>query len=169
MPTTKPTDLSKPEHDKIITFLRQHPVGVLASVSPDGDPNASAVYFSVDDDLRLTFTTKEDTQKHHNIAHHNHVMLVVYDAVTQSTVQVGGGAEEVTDAQAAQKIYHGTLQAAKQTGPDAVPPVAKIAAGAYVAYEIKPTNIWMTEYGWGDNFAHALQHANDPASTGDPA
>lgn len=169
MPITTPSDLSEDQRHKIFRFLRQHPVGVLATVSPDGHPNASAVYIAVDDQLNLTFTTKQGTKKHENIVQNNDVMFVVYDAATQATVQVSGNAIEETDAQAAQDIYHGTLHAAQQTGPDVVPPVAKLAAGPYVAYAVKPSNIWMTEYGWGDNFGKAIDHANDPASTGDPA
>ena len=169
MPTTAPSDLSEQEQGKIIDFLRRHPVGVLATIGLDGRPNASTIYFSVDDDMNLRFTTKQQTNKHANIAKNNEVMFVVYDAVNQSTVQVSGIATEETDAQAAQAVYHGTLQAAEQTGLDVVPPIAKIAAGSYVAYTIKPTNIWLTEYGWGDNFAKAIKHANDPANTDDPA
>lgn len=169
MHTTRPDQLSQPDREKISGFLKQHPVGVLATVDSGNNPHASAVYFSIDDNLNVSFTTKRDTEKHANISYNDAVMLAVYDAGSQSTVQIQGKATEVADETAAQRIYLGTLQAAEQTGQDAVPPVAKIAAGPYVAYTIAPDNIWMTEYGWGNNFAHALDKATDPPSYSDPA
>jgi general stress protein 26 len=169
MPNTKPDQLSEAERAKITDFLKQHPIGVLASVDPAGDPHATTIYFSVDDNLNVMFTTKRHTRKHENISRNHKVMLVVYEAVNQTAVQLSGKAVEVTDPDKVQEIFYGTLHAAKRTGTDTVPPVAKIAAGPYVAYVIEPDNIWMSEYGWGDSFANALKHVHDPITTEDPA
>jgi hypothetical protein len=169
MKTTTPADLSQTEKDKIAKFLTAHPVGVLATVDEQGNPHASALYFSVDEALRVRFTTKRDTVKYANICRNNTIMLVAYEPASQTVVQISGKAVEATDPDDQRSIYHGTLQAAKQTGEDIVPPIAKIAAGPYVAFTIDIENIWMTEYGWGNNFAKALKHANDPHATGDPA
>ncbi len=169
MPNTAPNDLSPEERQKIIGFLSSHPVGVLASVDADGNPHASTIYFAVDDELNITFTTKQNTQKHKNIMINNSVMIVSFDAASQASVQASGAAKKVTNPEEVQKIYHGTLKAARRTGEDVVPPIAKITAGAYVAFIIKPDNIWLTEYGWGNNFANSISHATDPESTEDPA
>ncbi len=169
MHSTTPSQLSPQDHTKITDFLMGHPIGVLATVNQNGDPQASTIYYAVDSELNVTFTTKTNTLKNQNIMRHNMVMMAVYDSETQSSVQVQGVAEQVQDPEEAQKIYHGTLHAAKQTGPDNVPPIAKIPAGPYVAYRVKPTNIWMKEYGWGDSFATALDHANDLQPTDDPS
>lgn len=168
MHKTSPTDLSPQERSKITDFLDSHPIGVLATVDEVGNPHASTIYFGIDTDLNVTFTTKRDTIKHQNIVHHNTVMLAIYDSESQSAVQLNGKAEEVEDPETAQKIYHVTLRAAKQTGEDTVPPIAKIPAGPYVAYTITPDNIWMSEYGWGNNFMNALSKAQDPVNTDDP-
>lgn len=119
--------------------------------------------------LNITFTTKRDTEKHKNIENHSAVMLATYDASNQATVQASGRAVEVHDNDEVQAIFQSTVHAAQTTGVDVVPPIAKISAGPYVAYKISPDNIWMTVYGWGDNFAHALKHAADDESTADPA
>lgn len=162
MKATKLNDISQSDRSKIGDFLDSHPVGVLATVDENGDPNASTIYFGADNDLSITFTTKRDTRKHQNIERHNKVMIVVYDAETQSAVQLSGKAVEEKDAEAAQSIYHGTLQAAKQTGDDTVPPIAKISAGPYVAYKIELDMISMSEYGWGDGLANAVEQAGLP-------
>lgn len=169
MQNTTPSQLSQIERRKIMDFLDSHPVAVLATIDNTGNPSASPIYFAVSSDLVITFTTKIDTNKHKNITRHSQVMLAVYDAESQTAVQISGPAVEEKDPETAQKIYHGTLQATKQTGEDNVPPIAKIAAGPYIAYSINPDNIWMSEYGHGDSYANALNHATDPADISDPA
>jgi general stress protein 26 len=154
---------------KIIRFLQDHPVGVLATVDTDGNPHASPLYVNTNDNLRVTFTTKRGTVKYQNITRNDHVMVVVYEAASQTAVQISGRALEVADDQDQQSIYHGTLRAARQTGQDEVPPIAKITAGAYVAFEITIENIWLSDFGWGSSFANAITHANDPRPSGDPA
>jgi general stress protein 26 len=169
MQITKPADLTQAEREKIIHFLKKNPVGVLATTDLAGDPHASTIYFTVDENLRITFTTKHDTYKYKNIAAHNTVMLVVFEAESQTAVQVSGKAIEIKDSKEQQAIYHGTLEAAAQTGEDVVPPVAKIAAGAYVGFAIDIKNIWLSDYGWGNNFANAMKHAKDTDNHNDPA
>lgn len=162
-------DISPAERSKIFDFLDSHPVGVLATVDENNNPDASTIFFSSSKELRITFTTKRDTKKHQNISQGSKVILVVYDAESQSAVQVRGVAQEETDPAVAQAIYHGTLRAAKQTGEDNVPPIAKISAGPYVGYSITVDTISMSEYGWGDSFTNAIEQANDPSVEGDPS
>jgi len=164
-----PNKLSPSERKQIFEFLKAHPVGVLATTNPDGTPQASAIYFGVDEELHVTFTTKRETHKYENILKNDAVMLVVYDAAKQTSVQIGGQAVEVTDSETQHAIYYDTLKAAKQSGKDVVPPIAKINAGPYVGFTLKVHNIWLSDYGWGDTFARALKHIQDPRTGGDPA
>lgn len=168
MKSTPPNELNHEEKTKIHDFLDSHPVGVLATVDKSGNPHASTIFFTVDDDLNLMFTTKRDTHKHENIDGNSAVMLAVYDAESQTAVQVSGTAVEETDNDTIQKIYHGTLRATKRTSEDIVPPIAKIAAGPYVAYKVQPSDIWMSDYGWGDSFANAMAKSDFPADTNSP-
>jgi general stress protein 26 len=165
---TTVSQLTPEQRKKIIEFLKAHPVGVLSTVDGDGNPNASAIYINVDDELSISFTTKRKTRKYENIARHNKIALVVYEAANQTSLEVSGSAEEVQDEETQRKIYRATLHAAERTGEDVVPPVAKIAAGEYVGFTIKADNIWLSEYGWGNNFANALKAASEEASTEDP-
>jgi uncharacterized pyridoxamine 5'-phosphate oxidase family protein len=169
MQTTTIAELEPGQREKIVSFLSAHPVGVLAMVDTQGKPHASTIYFTVDEDLHLTFTTKHDTYKYRNLQKHNAVMLVVFEAESQIAVQLSGKAVEVQGFEEQQAIYHGTLHAAAQTGEDVVPPIAKIPAGAYAGFAITIENIWLSEYGWGNNFAEAIKHAQDADSPADPA
>jgi len=162
-------ELTKSQREKIINFLRKHPVGALATISADGDPYASAIYIAVDDELTISFTTKNETAKYKNIVHHNKVSLVVFDPASQTSVQVDGQAVKIDDPYDQQATFHSTIEAAKQTGGDTVPPIAKISAGQYVGFSIKIKTISLSEYGWGNNTARALEHAADKPPTGDPA
>lgn len=162
-------ELDATQQKKIFEFLTDHPVGVLATTNSDGGPHASTIYITANKDLHITFTTKRETQKYQNLAQDNRVMLAIYDAQKQTAIQIGGHAIEVDDPVLQQQIYHGTLRAAKQTGNDVVPPIAKIAAGPYVGFTIEIDTIVLSDYGWGDTFARALKHANDPNTGGDPA
>ena len=38
---------------RIYDFLKSQPTGVLALVDPDGNPHATVVYFSIDDDFNV--------------------------------------------------------------------------------------------------------------------
>lgn len=166
-----PSELTPEQSGKILEFLQNHPVGVLATVDAQGDPSATTIYFSVEQDLSVTFTTKEHTQKHENIERHNKVMLAVYEAESQTAVQISGTAKEITDKEEVHNTFLGTVHAAKQTGPDNVPPISKIPGGKYVAYRISPDAVHLSEYGWGDNLAKAIEIAKNKneENTEDPA
>ena len=60
--------------ERIHDFMKKYPIGVLSTVTPSGSPHAVVIYFSVDDELTLRFTTKKGTRKHKNIQHDSHVM-----------------------------------------------------------------------------------------------
>jgi general stress protein 26 len=166
---TRPADLNQAEFHKIHDFLVAHPIGVVATVDETNNPHASTVYYSVDEQLQLYFTTKRDTVKHRNLQHNPRLMLAVYEGSNQSAVQLSGTASVIDDPETVQAIFQSTIQAAEHTGKDVVPPIAKIFAGPYVAYQVTVDNVWMQEYGWGDNFGKVLRQAGRDHNDGDPA
>lgn len=144
--TTDQRDVTSESNLEMYDFLKAHPTGVLATVSPDGNPHATVIYYSLDDDLNLYFTTKRDTRKHDNIQHHDHVMLTVYEAFSQSAAEITGIAEEVKDTTLANKVFNSTLQASMRTAESSVPPISKVYAGHYVTYMIRPVEIRMATF-----------------------
>lgn len=157
------------ERKKIYNFLKAHPVAVIATVDENNEPHASTLYIGVDDKLTITFTTKVDTQKYKHIQRNNAVMLVSYDAHDQAMVQIKGKAIKTSDGEKQQEIYQSTLHAAEQTGPDNVPPIAKISAGAWAGFTVEIESIWLTEYGHGNSYKNALHNAQDKQTHEDPA
>ncbi len=135
------------EHNRrIFEFLTSHPIGVLATVTQEHTPHATTVYFAVDEAFTITFTTKRDTKKHAVLAANPNISLVVFEAFSQTTVQIDGVAEEMEDQPAAIEAFGNTLKAAMQTSDAGVPPISKLFAGNYIAYRIKPNNIRMAVF-----------------------
>ncbi|MCW2763413.1 MAG: hypothetical protein JWR85_3614 [Marmoricola sp.] len=52
---------SEHPHQKVHAFLRQHHMGVLSTVSSDGEPWGAAIYFIVDEDFTFYFVTRAET------------------------------------------------------------------------------------------------------------
>ncbi len=145
-PLNKETASSSESNQRIYDFLKMHPVGVLATVDPNGNPNATVIYYSVDEYFKAIFITKRDTKKNDNLQHNNHLQLVAYDASSQTTAQITGIAIDITDTSEADEAFNATLKAAVRTSEAGVPPISKLYAGQYVAYHIEPKQIRMAVF-----------------------
>jgi general stress protein 26 len=136
-------------------FLKKHKVGVLATVSPDGDPYAAAIYYSVDNNLNISFLTKTGTKKADNLKHHNHAMLVVYEAESQTTVQIAGSVSEITAADETNEVFRQIVHASLDTSGNDLAPIFKLDEGDYVTYQLTPTEVRMA------SFSHAKSGGYD--------
>lgn len=141
----KPRPLSE-RQERIYGFLKENAVGVLASVAPGGDPHASVIYFAVNQDFTISFLTKTATRKHTNLLRDNRVMLVVFDPKNQTTVQVSGNAEELHGGQEINDVAAAIFITSLKTSDGGIPPIAKLLAGEYAAYTIRPYEFRMASY-----------------------
>jgi len=132
----------KEAHD----FLKKHNVGILATVSPNGDQHAAALYYTVDAALNISFVTKTGTKKADNLEHNNHAMLVVYEAETQTTVQVTGSVSKVTDIVEANEVFTQIVLASVKTSKTDMSPATKLHEGDYVTYRLTPTQVRMASF-----------------------
>lgn len=136
-------------HDKpkdIHDFLKNHKVGVLSTVDPNGDPHGAAIYFTVNENLEARFVTKTRTKKADNLRHNNHAMLVVYEAQSQSTAQILGEVEEITDETEMNDVFAEIVDASLKTSNTAVPPISKLVRGEYVIYRLVPKQVRMAVF-----------------------
>lgn len=131
---------------QIHNFLKDHRVGVLATVTPDGEPHAATIYYTVANDLDIRFLTRDKTQKAINLLHNNHAALVVYDAATQTTVQLSGTVTKITDNAEINAVYRQVVYASLDTSNNDIPPVAKLDAGDYITYRLTPTKLYMAVF-----------------------
>lgn len=91
---------------ELVAFLRRHKLGVVATTSAAGAPEAAVVGIAATDALELVFDTVGATRKARNLRRHPRVAVVVgWDE--EQTVQVDGIADEPSGAEleALQRCY----------------------------------------------------------------
>lgn len=138
-------------------FLREHKVGVLATVDADGDPHAATLYYTTDKPFTLWFVTKTGTKKHDNVSHNDRAMFVVYDAVSQTSVQITGLVAKVKDASRSRQVFADILAISAETSNSKVPPISKLLAGDYITYELEPKQIRMASFADTKAKAHSYK------------
>lgn len=143
---------------RIYDFLLDNPIGVLSSVTPDGNPHESVIYQRINPDMTISFLTRTATRKYDNIKHHNHVCLTVFEPASQTTAQVIGIAEEITDNYQINAIAGSVLGISLRVSKGSMPPIAKLEVGDYTAFRILPVQIRIATFamseggGYGDLF-----------------
>jgi uncharacterized pyridoxamine 5'-phosphate oxidase family protein len=77
----------------LLIFLRQHRIGVLATISESGAPESAVVGIAVTDGLELVFDTLNNTRKCRNLRRNPNISFVIgWD--DEITVQYEGIADE---------------------------------------------------------------------------
>lgn len=74
-----------------ITFINTHPLGVVATVSPDGDPSAALIGMTALSSGQILFCAKGDGRTLRNIRDHARVALV-FSRDDIETIQIEGNA-----------------------------------------------------------------------------
>ncbi|MFI5270435.1 MAG: pyridoxamine 5'-phosphate oxidase family protein [Candidatus Saccharimonadales bacterium] len=147
MPQQKIDKTMSERQRRIFDFIKSNQTGVLASVDPNGDPHATVIYHTIDKhDFSISFLTKDHTKKYDNIIRNNHVVLVIYDASTQTVAQVIGKAKEIKNHDEINKIAASINAASLAETKYDVVPIAKLKAGNYTAFRIQPVQIRMAIY-----------------------
>jgi hypothetical protein len=131
---------------RIFSFLHDHPVGVLSTVTPDNNPHGVVVYFAVDPDFSVHILTKTNTHKYDNMIHNDHVMLTVFEPQSQTTVQVIGVATEQRNTTAINTTIQGVAAANTRMSTSLLPPIVKLQAGMFTSFRIEPMQIRMATY-----------------------
>lgn len=132
---------------RIFDFIDSNRAGVLASVDSEDMPHATVIYHVINEtDFSISFLTKKETRKYSNLIHNKHVMLVIFDATSQTVVQVVGQAHEITDSDTINAIAAAVCDASLQDSPNGIIPIAKLKAGELMAFRIKPEQIRLACY-----------------------
>lgn len=135
---------SSPESvDLVRDFLQNHHSGVLATADAAANPHAATVYFSVDDNFCLIFATKTETKKYKNMKENKKVAFVCSDEAMQTTIQVDGHIESVTDPDQHQAALNAMYRLSGEISKVELPPIEKLFAGDYVTLRIIPQVIKM--------------------------
>jgi hypothetical protein len=125
---------------ELLDFLRAQRHGALASVTPDGTPQAAVVGVAVSDDFEIVFDTLASTRKALNLRARPGVALVLggFEDDAQRTVQLEGVADEPTGAELerCQAIYYARFP----DGP------ARLAWPGLIYVRVRPTWLRYTDY-----------------------
>jgi general stress protein 26 len=136
--------MEKATHDKIIAILAGGGEMTIATMRPDGFPQATTVSY-VHDDLTLYFGTAAESQKARNIALNDKVSLTVnlpYDREEEILgLSMGARAQRVTDRDEIAKIGRLMLRKFPQ-GADFGPDEADTIA----LFSIKPVVVSVLDY-----------------------
>ncbi len=135
---------------RIYNFLRGQYVGVLSTVTPDGDPHGAVVYYMVGDDFTIWLLTKKRTRKYDNLVHHDHAMLTVFEPRMQTTVQVLGTAAEYAALTAVNAVSNEIFIRMMLDNENQLPPIVKLQAGSFTTFAIRPVQIRMAVYSQPD-------------------
>jgi general stress protein 26 len=135
---------------KVKDFIAEHPAGVLSTVGSDSAPYSTTIYFVADTELNIYFLSKSGTKKIENIKDNKQVMLVAFEAKTQTNLQISGSAQELKDGPDSQNIFQQILEITRKTSGAEVPPVSKLFAGPYAVYKIEPKQINYSVYNQKD-------------------
>jgi nitroimidazol reductase NimA-like FMN-containing flavoprotein (pyridoxamine 5'-phosphate oxidase superfamily) len=126
---------------KVHEFLRHHPLGALATVSADGRPWSSPIYFVVDDNLHFYFVTRRETLKYKNLKQNQSAALSITDQDMQITVQVLGKISEVPPSEAIHIVLD-KLERVRPAGDyNWAPPIMKVHKGDYNVLKLIPTTL----------------------------
>jgi nitroimidazol reductase NimA-like FMN-containing flavoprotein (pyridoxamine 5'-phosphate oxidase superfamily) len=148
---------TKPEHphQKVHAFLRQHHLGILSTVSTEGRPWGSAIYFIADDDFTFYFVTRAKTFKFQNLEANPHVALTVADEQNQTTVQLSGTVAPLPYEDYADVIFRKMAKLRPAGDHDWMPPVDKLRAGNYMPLVLTPTKLQYANYKQDKDDPHA--------------
>jgi len=92
--------------EEVYAFMNGEKLGVLATVTPEGQPEAALMGLAVTPRLEIVFDTVKSSRKYRNLKNNRRVAWVI-GCTTEGTVQYEGEAEELQGEELAsyKKIY----------------------------------------------------------------
>jgi general stress protein 26 len=128
--------------ERLLEFLKNNNVGVLATASNTGIPHAATIYITFDQDLNIYFVTRKGTRKSQNLQGNAQAALAIYNAASQTTLQAEGTVIEVTESSKIQWVFNDIWRIAAQTSSSNQPPPSQlVGSGEYVAYKLAAPSI----------------------------
>lgn len=132
--------------DEMMKFLKTHAIGHFTTLTADGKPYASTVYYYINSMMDIFIITLEETDKYKNIRKNSDVALVITDDESLQTVQIQGNATEVVDPAIRMAIVEqlAIIQArSKSSWP---PPITKLNKGKLHLIKVTPSWIRFSDF-----------------------
>lgn len=135
-----------PKHTKVHDFLRHHPMGVLSTVTADGEPWGAAIYYVADENFNFYFVTRVGTSKYHNLDKTPLAALTVADAASQTTVQAMGTVSKVPVKDYADIVFDKLAKLRPKDDLHWSPPLSKLHEGNYMPLRLTPSKLNYADY-----------------------
>jgi nitroimidazol reductase NimA-like FMN-containing flavoprotein (pyridoxamine 5'-phosphate oxidase superfamily) len=126
--------------DSAVLFLKEHEYAVLSTADRTGNIRGAVVNYIFKDNY-LYILTKDQTTKAHNMIANQQVAMTIYDSDQLKTAQLEGTANIEADLEKKILIFNEINKPHNYGGNFSLPPVSKLAAGAFIVFKITPTNI----------------------------
>lgn len=138
---------SSSESEAIIRdYLDTHRTGVLATSDAIGNVHSAAIYFDISINMHLLIATKKETQKYRNIIENPVFAMTICDEYEQTALDISGHIRELYNPGARLRtINNMTRQSLEKSGRE-IPPIEKLSAGDYAAFELCPLVIRLGVY-----------------------
>lgn len=128
-----------------LSFLKHHKVGVLATVSGQGEAHASMVNYVADDQFNVYIITLINSRKFKAIEAHPQVAFTIASHNVPQTLQMEGMAMDISlDEEAAKKKAE--LMDSLNSNPWFYGPISKLDPDDTVIVWIKPTWVRWADY-----------------------
>lgn len=129
---------------EVLAFLQKHKHCSIATVTPDGKPEAATIYYGIDKHFNFYFPTGTLSRKFKNLRKNPHVALVVSDTDKLITVQMEGVAQVIQmakkDGVVLRTLIKSMTPSLRETLKDPwdpVPPVIKMKNGSLALLQVK--------------------------------
>jgi nitroimidazol reductase NimA-like FMN-containing flavoprotein (pyridoxamine 5'-phosphate oxidase superfamily) len=130
-----------------VTFLEEHKLAVLSTVSEKGEVWGAAIYFVVSDKLDFYFFTHIESTKYRNLKQHPQAAITVADDYRQTTVQASGKVTEIAMGEELDMAYSKLALVHPPGQFSWVPPVSKIHdQGKMAVMKFTPKALQFSEF-----------------------
>jgi uncharacterized protein YhbP (UPF0306 family) len=135
------------EYERVCSFLKSHPMGVLSTAGAAGTVWGAAVYYLADEDLNIYFVTRTGSFKYKNIETQPFAALTVADPDDQITVQLSGRIERMP-INKYMNVFFDKFAAMRPEGDyQWAPPIDKVHEGNYMPLQLTPSHLQYADYG----------------------
>jgi general stress protein 26 len=133
-----------------LAFLKRNKTGILATVSKEWVPHASAVYYTADDDFNVYFLTLMSSRKYAALNAHPEVAFTIMREDVPQILQMEGTAMDISFAEEAKGKKEELFEVLNRN-PFFYPPVAKLDPSESVIIWFKPKWIRWADYAFAES------------------
>ncbi len=132
-----------------LAFLLRHKTGVLATVTEEGEPHASMVYYTADQDFNVYFLTLVSTRKFRALQMQPRVAFTVSSLEVPQTLQIEGNAMDISlDVEAS--VKKDELLTMLNANPWFPAPITRLDPAMEVVVWIRPLWVRWADYAFAE-------------------